>query len=365
MVAGKISRRILLASYVASNLIAALGLKRAASAAQAEAGAGVSSGRMQDSFLSDFDYGKLQLADGPARRQFEQTISVILGLNEDSMLRPMRQRAGLPAPGQDLGGWYDAWDGTDIFHDIERGFAPAHSFGQWVSALARAHAITGSVEMKAKVQRLLAEFAKIPAEKFFKGLRYPGYTYDKMVCAFLDARKWAGQSDAFQLLDATTDKVMPLLPEKALTADEFRQRPHIDESYCWDELYTLPENLYLAYAEGAGSRYKDIAAKYLKDEGFFDQLADGVNVLPGHHAYSYCNSLSSAMMAYMVAGSKKHLQAAKNAFDMLQSTQSFATGAWGPNEGFVNPGKGELASSLKDSHKSFETPCGAYAHFKL
>ena len=53
--------------------------------------------------------------------------------------------------------------------------------------------------------------------------------------------------------------------------------------------------------------------------------------LAGRHAYSYVNSLSFAMMAYIVGGSEMHLRAAKNAFTMLLE-QSFATGGWGPDE---------------------------------
>jgi DUF1680 family protein len=45
--------------------------------------------------------------------------------------------------------------------------------------------------------------------------------------------------------------------------------------------------------------------------------------------------------------------------------QSYATGGWGPNEAFIEPGKGLLAASLGTSHASFETPCGAYGQFKL
>lgn len=315
--------------------------------------------------MAEFDYGQVQLEEGSlAKKQFDQTMSVILGLDENSMLRPLRMRAGLPAPGADLGGWYDAWDGTDIFHEIERGFAPGHSFGQWLSALARAFAITGSVPMKEKMQRLIVEYTKIPPEKYYKGLRYPGYTYDKLVCALIDAHKWAGQTDAFDILNATTDSVLSIIPNKALSHEELRKLPHQDESYCWDELYTLPENLYVAFQEGAGDRYKEIAGRYLKDDTFFDPLSEGKNVLPGLHAYSHCNALSSAMQAYLTTGSQKHLRAAQNALDMIQQ-QSFATGGWGPHESFVAPGKGQLADSLTDTHKSFETPCGAFAHFKL
>jgi len=45
--------------------------------------------------------------------------------------------------------------------------------------------------------------------------------------------------------------------------------------------------------------------------------------------------------------------------------QSYATGGWGPDEAFVVPGKGLLAASLGTTHASFETPCGAYGHFKI
>ena len=50
---------------------------------------------------------------------------------------------------------------------------------------------------------------------------------------------------------------------------------------------------------------------------------------------------------------------------MLQTTQSFATGGWGPDEAFGEPGVGQLGNSLASTHASFETPCGAYGHFKI
>ncbi|HEY8715340.1 MAG TPA: beta-L-arabinofuranosidase domain-containing protein, partial [Candidatus Acidoferrum sp.] len=81
-------------------------------------------------------------------------------------------------------------------------------------------------------------------------------------------------------------------------------------------------------------------------------------------AYSYVNSLCSAMQAYLTLGSAKHLRAASNAFEMLKA-QSFATGGWGPDEQLRAPGSPDVADSLTKTHNSFETPCGSYAHFKL
>jgi DUF1680 family protein len=132
-----------------------------------------------------------------------------------------------------------------------------------------------------------------------------------------------------------------------------------------DESYTLAENLYIAAQFGAGERYRKMAPRFLLDKAYFDPLSEGRNVLADHHAYSFCNALSSAMQAYIAAGSVKHLRAASNGFDMIAATQSYATGGWGPNESFSAPGSGALYASLGGTHASFETPCGSYAHFKL
>ena len=137
-----------------------------------------------------------------------------------------------------------------------------------------------------------------------------------------------------------------------------------DASWTWDESYTLSENMFLASERGAGSRYFHLGRQYLDDETWFDPLSRNEHVLSGRHAYSYVNSLSSAMMAYFAAGSEKHLRAARNAFTMLQA-QSYATGGWGPDELLRAPGSNDLYDSLSNTHAHFETPCGAYAQFKL
>jgi uncharacterized protein len=66
----------------------------------------------------------------------------------------------------------------------------------------------------------------------------------------------------------------------------------------------------------------------------------------------------------MVGGSQKHFNAAKNAFNMV-AAQSFATGGWGPDETLRAPDSDDVFASLTNSHASFETPCGSYAHFKI
>jgi DUF1680 family protein len=320
--------------------------------------------------LGEFPYGEVTLAPGLAQTQFEQTQAVLKNLNEDSLLKPWRIRAGMSAPGPEMGGWYDEVP-LEKTESGGHGFAPGHCFGQWVSALARGYAVDRDGATRAKLVRLLDGYAAAISPRFYENFRFPAYNYDKMAIGLIDAHELAHVPDALKLLDRTTDAALPRLPPRALDRDEpqRRWRASIGEStaneYLWDESYTLPENLYLAAARGAGQRYLKLASRFLLDDTYFDPLAENRNVLANHHAYSYCNALSSAMQAYLTMGSGKHLRAASNAFDMITATQSFATGGWGPNESFSAPGSGALFESLTGTHRGFETPCGSYAHFKL
>src|ERR1041384_7048776 len=109
--------------------------------------------------LSVFNYSQVQLLDGPMREQFDHHHSLFLHLDEDALLKPFRQREGMPAPGPDMGGWYDNgndFNTSDNFHS----FIAGHSFGQYVSGLSRAYAITGSKPTQEKVQRLVRGFAE-------------------------------------------------------------------------------------------------------------------------------------------------------------------------------------------------------------
>ncbi len=311
--------------------------------------------------LEEFGYGDVTLTSELHEKQLHETHAVLMELSEDSLLKPFRQMAGQAAPGADLGGWYH-YDPDYEPNSVGVGFAPGATFGQWVSALARSYAITNSPDTRDKVLRLNRLYAQTISGDFYEKNRFPAYCYDKLVCGLIDSHKCVGDPDAFAILEHTTDTALPHLPGKAIEHGR-RWRKNPAEGYTRDESYTISENLFLAYQRGAGNRYRELGGQYLDDE-YYDPLAENRNVLAGRHAYSYVNSLCSAMQAYLTLGSEKHLRAATNAFEML-ATQSFATGGWGPDELLRAPNSSDLARSLTTSHSSFETPCGSYAHFKL
>lgn len=313
--------------------------------------------------LRQFAYSDVQLLDGPMLGQFRANHEFFLAIDEDALLKPFRQRAGLPAPGPDMGGWYSWSDEFDPPNNMT-GYVPGHTFGQYLSGLARAYAVTGDQPTQAKIHRLVQGFAEAISPKFYAGYPLPCYTFDKTNCGLIDAHQFAQDPAALPALARATDAVLPYLPPHALTRPEMAARPHPNISYTWDESYTLPENFFLAWKRSGDKRYFDLAQRFLQDTDYFDPLAAGNNVLPHRHAYSHVNALSSASQAYLVMGSEKHLRAARNGLGFVLA-QSFATGGWGPNEGFVEPGSGGLGDSLTTTHASFETPCGAYGHFKI
>ncbi len=313
--------------------------------------------------LRQLDYSQVTLLPGPMREQFDQTHQRFLNLDNDMLLKPFRQGAGLPAPGDDMGGWYSN-SRFFVTNGGSDGFVPGHSFGQYMSGLSRAYAVTGDRATQAKVEQLVAGLRPTLVSRFYDGYHLPGYTFDKLCCGLIDAYSFARVRDAAPALDQAVDAATPHLPEKALSRFEQRARPHKVEADTWDETYTLPENLFLAYQRTGKTAFRDMAARFLEDDLLFNPLSEGIDVLPGEHAYSHVNSLSSAMQAYLTLGSQKHLRAATNGFRIVQQ-QSYATGGWGPGETLLRPNTDDLARSIFSEKNSFETPCGAYAHFKI
>ena len=317
--------------------------------------------------LEEVDYGQITMNNSVVLAQRESSHAVLMGLDNVDLMKPYRVMCGTKdAPGEDLGGWY-TYNADFNYRVVQKtGFCPGHTLGQWVSALSRYYATTGDTATRDKVLAINKLYAQTgmcstEAAEFYAKTRFIAYTYDKLTCGLVDSATLVKDPDAWTILEATTDQAVKALPGHAVEYGT-HWRAGKDDSYAWDESYTMPENLYRAYS--AGARYRQMAARYLDDPLYFDLLAKNEPAIAGKHAYSHVNAMSSAMQAYLVEGSDKHLSAAKNGFAMVQA-QSFATGGWGPDELLRKPGSENVFDSLAKSHNSFETPCGAYGHMKL
>jgi DUF1680 family protein len=302
--------------------------------------------------LREFSYSQITLTEGPLAAMYQRMRAHFLKLDEDRLLKVYRQRAGMPAPGRDMGGWYDA-----------DGFVPGHLIGQFISGLSRIHATTGDPEAAAKVRRLVLGYGAT-FEKDNNPFASPKaiatwacYVLDKHEIGLLDAATLARVDEARALLPRVIQGAVRFLPNHTFDRVGVHQPPY-------DEPYVLPENLFTTYAVTGDKRFLEMAKLYLLDS-YFDPLANGENVLPGRHGYSHVMALSSAAKAYEVLGDEKYLRAIRNAWDMIEQTQQYASGAWAADEMFVKPHSGELADTLTSTRNHFETPCCFYAHAKL
>jgi uncharacterized protein len=303
--------------------------------------------------LDEFDYGAVQLKGGPLTAQYDRIRESYLALDNNRLLKAYRERAGLQAPGAQMGGWY----GPD-------GFVPGHSLGQYISGLARFGRTLGDASCNTKVTELVNGFAATLGSKdrIYAGPNaekvWPCYILDKHLVGLIDAFNLTGIAQALDLLPKILRGALPFIPE--LGRDRVGKK---DPPY--DETYVLPENLFDAYALTGDRFFHDRAVAYLLDREFFDPLARGEDVLPGRHAYSHVIALSSAAKARMVLGEVRYLRSMETAWRLLVAEQQYASGGWGPNETFVEPHRGQLFASLHSTEDHFETPCGSYAAIKL
>ena len=302
--------------------------------------------------MREFPYGAVQLTGGPLKQHFDRIHAHFLALDNDRLLKVFRQRAGLPAPGPDMGGWYD----TD-------GFVPGLTLGQYISGLARFGAATGDRAAHAKVARLVSGFGEFirRADSPYAGpnaqAQWAAYVMDKYVVGLVDAFQLSGVEEAKHLLPLTIDKCLPHISPVSRDRIGKRNPPY-------DETYVISENLFHVAKITGDDRFHKLAVHYLLNKEWFDPLAAGIDVLPEKHAYSHTIGLSSGAQAYLNLGDAKYLKALTNAWRFLEP-QRFASGGWAPEEQFVHLGQGKLAESLKSSKAHFETPCGSFADLKL
>src|SRR5579875_3783734 len=153
--------------------------------------------------LSPLEYGQVQLLPGPMLDQFQTNHRFFLNLSDDSLLQPFRQKAGLPAPGEEMGGWYSWSKEFDPPHNMT-GYIPGHSFGQYLSGLSRAYAVTGDRATQEKIHRLVQGFGATVTTKFYDGYCLPCYTFDKTNCGLIDAHRYAQDPIALQVLSPAT-----------------------------------------------------------------------------------------------------------------------------------------------------------------
>lgn len=150
-----------------------------------------------------FDLRDVKLLDGPFREAMERDRRYLHELESDRLLWYFRQTAGLPTPGEPMGGW----EKTEL-----RG----HTMGHYLSACALMVASTGDDKLKAKADAIVAELAKCqkalgsgylsayPEEQIdrviaLKQVWAPWYTLHKIYAGLIDMYIYCDNAQALQI----------------------------------------------------------------------------------------------------------------------------------------------------------------------
>ncbi|HYE05194.1 MAG TPA: beta-L-arabinofuranosidase domain-containing protein [Planctomycetota bacterium] len=298
------------------------------------------------------DPADVVLGDGPLKAQYDETRAFFAALPDDDIIKGFRSAAGLPAPGTDLGGWCQR--------------TSAVVFGQWLGGMARMGR-AGDTAMADKARRLATGWgATLPTI----GLGH--YAYDKYVGGLVDMIAYLDDDGAADLLRRLTDRAESALARDRVPAsDEDSQGGFFNGQLEW---YTLGENLWRAALVTRDQRYARFADVW-RYPGFWDMFTGAKPCAPwGFHGYSHCNALNSLAMAAVVDADPRLIAALVRAHDFFVDTQCYATGGYGPGEKLMRD-DGALGRSLVDEPngrflrhqvgRSFETPCGTWAVFKL
>lgn len=304
-----------------------------------------------------FGLRAVRLDAGPLRRHADHVRAAYLRIPADDWLLGFRRRAGRPAPGVALGGWYGRDNGN--------------IFGQLLSGLAR-FASLGDEACRAKAGVLLDGWGTCLSEDgygfYSDHTTGKAYTYDKLVGGLVDMLVYAGDERAVPLLARLTDWAERHLNRARDYANaDGEGAPRV----AWSEWYTLSENLYRAYLATGEARYRAFAEVWEYTE-YWDLYAAGRDIFgprpggppqPAYHAYSHVNTLAGAGAAYRVTGGAHYLDTLRNAHDTLLATQCYATGGFGPNEQLLP--RAAWLGMLGETSRHFETQCGTWAVFKL
>ncbi|SEE80247.1 beta-L-arabinofuranosidase domain-containing protein [Ruania alba] len=299
--------------------------------------------------------GQVQL-HGDLGDRIADAAETYLGMPPEDVLHGFRQQAGLPAPGEPMTGWSRV--------------TTQPTFGQWVSGLARLGATAGIPEATERAVQLVDGFAETVGAD--GDTRMSLYGYEKLLCGLVDTALYAGHQPALDLLDRT-------VPWAARTLEQDRPAAHAANfaggiitptSHARTiEWYTLAENLHRGYLAGADPAAEEFARLWHYDS-YWDRFAEAPE--PGRpwdvpvwlHAYSHVNTFASAAAAYEVTGEPHYLEILRNAHEYFTTTQTYATGGYGPSE-FTLPEDGALGRSLEWRTDTAEIVCGTWAAFKL
>ena len=285
-----------------------------------------------------FSAWQVRLTDGPFREAMLRDMRYMLTLKPDRLLHTFRITAGLPSSAKPYGGWERP--------DVElRG----HTLGHYLSACALMYSSTAEMELKMRVDGLVAELAKVqqamPSRGFHDGylaafpeeffdrvdaaqkVWAPYYTLHKIMAGLLDAYQCCGNRQALDVLL----KLANWVKFRVDRLTEEQQQRALDTEF--GGMMEVLENL---YGVTGNSEYLRVALKF-DHRKVFDPLARGEDPLNGLHANTQIPKAIGAARDYELTGDMRYYGIARFFWQRVAQFRSYVIGGNSDGEMFFPP----------------------------
>lgn len=304
-----------------------------------------------------FPLSDVRLLPGPCLTAQEANRQYLLLLHPDRLLYTFRQNAGLPAPGEPLGGWEAP--------QIE---VRGHFVGHYLSACALMVASTGDTAVKDRADLLVAELAKCQAahgngylsafpEAFWDRLESlrtppwaPFYVIHKILVGLLDVHRLCGNNQALAVARGLAGYFQGRFAKLDIRAID--QLLNVEQGGMSDGLYQL-------YAL-TGDRAHFAHAHQHERAAFLGALAMEHDNLSGLHANTHIPEVIGAARRYELTGDPRFRTIAEYFWRCVTEHRSYATG--GSNSGEHWPLPDRLAGTLGTTTQE---SCTTYNMLKL
>ena len=304
-----------------------------------------------------FDLKQVRLLEGPFKDALERDRKYLDELESDRLLYTFRVNAGLPAPGEPLGGW----EALEV-----RG----HTMGHYLSACAMMVASTGDEELKAKADAIVAELAKcqealgpsgylsafpesfIDRVERFEAVWAPYYVLHKIMAGLVDMHVHCGNRQALEIAEGMAAWCKSRCDK---LSDE-----HVQNMLNRTEQGGMNDVLAGLFALTGNPDHLGLSRRFVQ-KSYNDPLAAGRDELKGQHVNSFVPNIIGTARQYEVAGDAVDRRIATFFWEQVTSARCYSTGGTSFHEHWQSdPNK--LADQLGDQTQ--ETCC-TYNMLKL
>ena len=307
--------------------------------------------------VEPFPLRQVKLLDSPFKAAAQRDRQYLHDLEADRLLHPFRTNAGLPAPGEAMGGW-------------ERAEVRGHTMGHYLSACALMIASTGDEKLKQKADYIVAELAKCQKalgesgylsafpESFIdrvetrKTVWAPYYCLHKIMAGLLEMYV---QTDNHQALEMAC-KMADWCKSRCDKLTDEQMQAMLNKT----EQGGMNEALANLYALTGNADYLALARRFVQ-ASYNAPLAAQRDELIGQHANSFIPNMIGTARLYETGHDDQDRRIAEFFWDQVTSARSYSTGGTSNQEHWRTP-PNHLADQLGDHTQ--ETCC-TYNMLKL